>query len=81
MPPRADSRVREFLTGSRNRQVDVDSDVSLTAAMLMAVIGPAVFIVHPEWVKGLLLYAATAILIVPPVLARARLRPSCGPVA
>ena len=47
----------KLLTGRGARQVDVNSIPSFSAAMVMAVIGPAVFLVQPEWVKGLVLYA------------------------
>jgi MFS family permease len=45
-----------LITGERTPAVDPDALRTVCAGMVMAVIGPAVFIVQPEWVKGLVLY-------------------------
>lgn len=48
--------IRRLVLGEPARPVDVDSRSSLVAAMLMAVIGPEVFIVQPGFVQGLVQY-------------------------
>ncbi len=49
------------LPNTADTSFDVNSLGSLTAAMVMAVIGPAVFIAQPEWVKGLTVYAGFSV--------------------
>ena len=45
------------IVGTSDTQVDVNSFWSLFAALLLAVIGAEVFIIQPEWVRGLVTYA------------------------
>ena len=45
------------IIGTNDTQIDVNSFWALFAALLLAVIGAEVFIIQPEWVRGLVTYA------------------------
>lgn len=48
-----DISIRRRLLGSSSQAIDINSRPTIAAAMLMAVIGPEVFIVQPGFVQGL----------------------------